>query len=212
MPQRCGPQQAGRQLFNVGMSHQARQTTFTYYPRLSNASTMYPDDSAEAARRGRGYVLDQIPTLRRPLPFLLSLCPLFLKHAVAERIRRYHLKKQVVTCELWTLADFLRDYAVARVDLLKVDAEQSERHILAGLAKEDWPKIRQVVVEVHEGAQATQALTELLHRHGFRTAVEANPSLPSLSLVYGVRPSGMGKGEQTSAHADRVSVGRAQQD
>jgi FkbM family methyltransferase len=178
-------------LFNVGMSREARQTTFTYYPRLSNASTMYPDESAEAGRRGRGYVLDQIPTLRRPLPFLLSLCPMFLKNAVAERIRRYYLKKQVVTCELWTLSDFLREQALTRVDLLKVDAEQSEQHILAGLAEEDWPKIRQVVVEVHQGEKATQAMMALLRQRGFRTAVEPNPTFPSLSLVYGVRQNGM---------------------
>jgi len=187
------------QLFNVGLSREAQQTPFTYYPRLSNASTMYPDETAAGARRGRGYVLDQIPTLRWPLPLLLSLCPAFLKNAVAERIRRYYLKKQVVTCELWTLSDFLRDHAIARVDLLKVDAEQSEQHILAGLAEEDWPKIRQMVVEVHQGDEATRAMTALLRRRGFRTAVAPNPSFPSLSLVYGVRPSGMGKGEQTAA-------------
>ena len=34
------------QLFNVGLSHQPGEVTFTHYPRLSNASTMYPDDSA----------------------------------------------------------------------------------------------------------------------------------------------------------------------
>ena len=85
-----------------------------------------------------------------------------LKDAIAELVRKYHLKKQTVTCELWTLSGFLRRYDVRRVDLLKIDAEQSERHILAGLAEKDWPKVRQVIVEVHEGEEATRAVVGLL--------------------------------------------------
>ena len=86
-----------------------------------------------------------------------------------------------MTCELRTLSEFLRSTDRA-VDLLKIDAEQSEQQILAGLAEEDWPKIRQIVVEVHEGTRRP-GLVESLRRRGFRTAVEPNPTFPSLSLV-----------------------------
>lgn len=175
------------QLFNVGLSHQSGQATFTHYPRLSNASTMYPDDSARAAQQGRDYVLDRFRMLPRPLAALLSLCPAPIRNALAEQVRRYYLKKQAVTCELRTLSEFLGKHGIARVDLLKVDAEQSEQHILAGLAEEDWPKIRQVVVEVHGGDEAIRAMVESLRRRGFRTAVEPNPTFPTLSLVYGIR-------------------------
>ena len=67
-------------------------------------------------------------------------------------------------------------------------AEQSEHQILAGLAEEDWPRIRQTVVEVHGGEEATRAIVELLVQRGYHTAVEPNPAIPALSLVYGVRP------------------------
>ena len=175
------------QLFNVGLSDRPGRAVFAYYPRMSNASTMYPDDSAAAARRGRDYILDQINTLPRPLAALLSVCPASIRDAIAEQVRRYYLKKQAVTCELTSLSEFLARHAIHRVDLLKVDAEQSEQHILAGIAEGDWPKIRQVVVEVHGGEEATRDMEESLRRHGFRTAVEPNPSFPSLSLVYGIR-------------------------
>ena len=111
---------------------------------------------------------------------------------LAEQVRRYYLKKQAVTCELRTLSEFLRKHGIARVDLLKVDAEQSEQHILAGLDEEDWPKIRQVVVEVHGGNEATRAMAELLRRRGYHTAEEPNPSFPTLSLVYGIRQGSPG--------------------
>jgi phthiocerol/phenolphthiocerol synthesis type-I polyketide synthase E len=177
------------EVFNVGLSREAGHATFTYYPRFSNASTLYPDESAEGALRGRQYIIDQIPTVRWPFRTLLHLIPGPIKHLIAERMRRYHLKKEVVTCELWNLSDFLRQHDINRVDLLKMDAERCEQLILAGLAEEDWPKFRQIVVEVHGGDGATRAMVELLDQRGFRTAVEPNPAIPTLSLVYAVRPS-----------------------
>ena len=119
---------------------------------------------------------------------MLSLCPRWLLNLVAERVRRYYLKSQAVTCELRTLSDFLGQNRIDRVDLLKIDAERSEQPILGGLADDDWPKIRQMVVEVHEGDDATRAMVDLLKRRGFRAAAEPNPTFSSLSLVYAIRP------------------------
>jgi len=42
-------------------------------------------------------------------------------------------------------------------------------------------------VEVHGGDAATRAMIENLTQRGFHTAVDPNPAIPSLSLVYGVR-------------------------
>src|ERR1019366_7061027 len=154
------------------------------------ASTMYPDDSERGARQGRDYVLSQIHTLSQPLRFLASHCPRLIQNAIAERIRRYYLKKESVTCQLRNLSAFLHAENIHQVDLLKIDAEQSEEDILAGLAEKDWPIIRQIVVEVHGGPEATKAMTDQFERRGFRTAVDPNPSLPGLSLVYAVRPDG----------------------
>src|SRR5207245_1541501 len=41
-------------LFNVGLSRRAVSAAFAYYPRFSQASSMYPDTSARAARQGCG--------------------------------------------------------------------------------------------------------------------------------------------------------------
>ena len=177
------------QLFNVGLSRENGRAAFTYYPRFSNASTLYPDESKEGALRGRQYIIDQIPTLSWPLRSLCRLLPGPIKQLIAEQIRRYYLKKETVTCELWNLSSFLRKHNIGRVDLLKLDAEQSEEPILAGIADEDWPKIRQTVIEVHGGVSATTQMVDLLTRRGFRTVVDANPAMPTLALVYGVKPN-----------------------
>lgn len=177
------------QLFNVGLSRTAGHADFTFYPRFSNASTLYPDESAEGAARGCAYVIDQIPTLPWGLRQICAWMPRFLQVMIAERFRRYYLKKEIVKCELWNLSEFMKKHEVATVDLLKMDAEQSEEEILAGIADEDWPKIRQIVVEVHGGEKASSAMMEMLNRRGFRTTIDSNPAMPTLALVYAVRPS-----------------------
>jgi hypothetical protein len=81
------------QLYNVGLSRCSGPASFTYYPRLSNVSTMYPDESARAVQRGRDYVLDRFRRLPHPLAWLMGRCPSPLKKLLAERVRKYYLKK-----------------------------------------------------------------------------------------------------------------------
>ncbi len=175
-------------LFQVGLAQHSGFGQFTYYPRFSNASTLYPDESPEAVARGQQYILDLIPTLPFPLRNLCALIPRFLQIPIVEIIRRFHLKKEIVRCELWNLSDFLDSRQITRVDLLKIDAEQSEAEIFAGIRTKDWAKIRQVVVEVHGGDIATAETRALLERHGFHTEADPNPMMPSLKLVYATRP------------------------
>ena len=170
------------QIFNVGLARAAGTAEFTYYPRFSNASTFYPDESQENVLRGRQYIIDQIPTLRWPLRPLCRLLPGPIKHLIAERIRRHYMKKEVVSCPLWNLSEFLRKHDIAKIDLLKLDAEQSEEAILAGIADADWPKIRQAIIEVHGGTEATRAMTQRLEKRGFRVVMDRNPAMPTLAL------------------------------
>jgi len=162
---------------------------------MSNASTMYPDNSSRAVRRDKDYILEQFDALSRPLAALLSLTPPRLREALAGIVRKYYLKRQEVTCQLTTLSEFLSKHSIRRIDLLKLDAEQSERQILDGLAEQDWHKVRQMVVEVHEGEEATEAMAASLRGRGFVTAVEPNPTFRSLSLVFGTRPHLAGASE-----------------
>jgi phthiocerol/phenolphthiocerol synthesis type-I polyketide synthase E len=176
------------EIFNVGLARAAGTAEFTYYPRFSNASTFYPDESPENTLRGRQYIIDQIPTLRWPLRPICRFLPGPIKHLIAERIRRHYMKKEIVSCPLWNLSEFMRQHNVAKVDLLKLDAEQSEEQILAGIADADWPKIRQAIIEVHGGDAATRAMVRMLEQRGFRVIVDSNPAMPTLALVYAVRP------------------------
>lgn len=52
------------------------------------------------------------------------------------------------------------------VDLLKVDVERAELDVLRGVADEDWPKIRQLVMEVHDLNGSLSAVRDLLDAKG----------------------------------------------
>ena len=85
-----------------------------------------------------------------------------------------------------TLSGLLREQRIERVDLLKLDAEQCELEVLAGLDEEDWSRIRQAVVEVHDEASVPLVEEQFLTR-GFRVTIDVNEHFPQMSLLYAVR-------------------------
>lgn len=178
----------GAEAVNTGVSDHDGLARFVYYPLFSNASTLFPDHSERIAHLGREWVIEQAPTLPAPLPYLVTWVPRWMKQAIAELIRRYHLLGRRVRCRLQTLSGFIRERGIEQVDLLKIDAERSEGRILDGLADADWPRIRQVVMEVHDGKETTQHFLRLLRARGLRAEAGLNPAMPDLSLVYAVRP------------------------
>jgi FkbM family methyltransferase len=177
----------GTRIHNVGLSDRVGMAELTHYPRLSNASTLHPDETAQAVSWERAYVLERFDELSWPLAGFLRLWPRPARAALAEVVRRFYRKKQTVPCELRTLSEVIAREGIDHIDLLKVDAEGSEEAILTGLGDGDWGRVRQVVVEVHGGDAAVEAMGERLASRGFRVKVGPNPTFPRLSLVYGIR-------------------------
>jgi hypothetical protein len=61
----------------------------------------------------------------------------------------------------------LAEERIEAVDLLKIDVEGAELDVLAGIAGADWPRIRQLVVEVESFAERAAPITAILEEHGF---------------------------------------------
>ena len=59
-------------------------------------------------------------------------------------------KEERYTCRLRTLSEVIAEAGLERIDLLKIDVQKAELDVLMGLDDSDWPKIRQMVVEVHD--------------------------------------------------------------
>ena len=99
-------------------------------------------------------------------------------------------RTQTITAELRTLSSVIAAEGIECIDLLKVNVEKSELDVLQGLSPEDWPKIRQLVIEVDQRENLTP-ITALLEQHGYDVLVEQDPLLrkTELSYVYAIRPA-----------------------
>lgn len=106
--------------------------------------------------------------------------------SVVRRLRTRH-----VECEMTTISDCLRDNGIDAVDLVKVDVEGAEWAVLNGIEDADWPRLRQLVIEVHDVGGRVARVRDMLERKGYRVVVEqedwATLKLLGLHNVYAVR-------------------------
>jgi iturin family lipopeptide synthetase A len=95
-----------------------------------------------------------------------------------------------VSAQLRTLSDVIAEEGIERIDLLKINVEKSELDVLRGIRSEDWPRIRQLVVEVDRDANLEPILS-LLEGQGFDVLAEQDTLLQRTELcyVYAIRPS-----------------------
>lgn len=148
---------------NYGLSNQARTAQICYYPRGDAMSTLHEDRASDehtvrTAMHDLG--LDDTEISRR-----LDGC----------------FDPTLLDVQLRTLTDVFADLDLDEVDLLKIDVERSELEVLEGMAETDWPKVRQVVVEVDD--RHLVGVVHLLERFGFTVECERQ----TLWMVYAWR-------------------------
>jgi hypothetical protein len=98
--------------------------------------------------------------------------------------------KRVLQREIRTLSSLVEQLSLSRIDLLKVDCEGDELRVFRGITPEDWPKIRRIVVEIHDIDHRVDTIKELLTEKGFnQICVEAENQFENLGLftLYALR-------------------------
>ena len=168
-------------LFDCGLSDEDTTAPFTYYPHASVISGRFADareerETVHAFLRNQlqAYPGGQAPSGER------------LDEMLQDR-----LTSERFTCRVRPISDVIRENGVERIDLLKIDVEKSERDVLAGIREEDWSKIRQIVVEVHDIAGRLESIENLLRSRGYDLTVEQDELLKKTGLynIYAVRSS-----------------------
>lgn len=149
-------------LFPCGLSRRAGNADLTFYPHSSGMSSFYPDGREEKAAF-RTLIHNERAQGKEGLEELLR----YEDELVEARFR-----SETWSCPLRTLSEVIRERAVARIDLLKIDVEKSELDVLAGLADEDWGKVEQAVVEVHDLGDRLEEAVALFRSHGFVVRLE----------------------------------------
>lgn len=175
-------------LFACGLSKESGQASFTYFPRTSVASTMYPDTSEEFKRNSRRFVRQEISSRSRFMRRLSAVTPEWFWYPLTESVRRFYHTTRKVACQLRTLSEIIEAENLERIDLLKVDTEGAEEDVLAGLDDAHWPRVQQAVVEVHQGPASLARMEQFLQQRGFSTASEqVLPEVDHLHVVFAVR-------------------------
>jgi amino acid adenylation domain-containing protein/FkbM family methyltransferase len=159
--------------YQCAISNEARVADFTFYPKVSASSGLYAN-AEEDAGVTRAFIGNQGEL-----------------GSYADELLEGRFNAVTYRCQLRTVSELMRENGVEQIDLLKVDVEKSELDVLEGIEEEDWRKIRQVVMEVHDAGGRLEAVRAMLTRHGFQFVVEQYFSFENTGLynIFAVHPS-----------------------
>jgi amino acid adenylation domain-containing protein/FkbM family methyltransferase len=165
-------------VLEYGLAREAEEVRFTYYPHASILSgrSEYDAQDHEVAKNylltQQGDSLEELGSGR------------ILDELLAERLRAEH-----VNCAMRTLSDVMREHAIDRIDLLKVDAEKSALDVLLGVRPEDWPRIRQIVAQVHDSDGRLDQMLALLRQQGYQVTAEPDEKFgqTGIHMIYALR-------------------------
>jgi FkbH-like protein/FkbM family methyltransferase len=159
--------------FNVGVSDKRKTATFTFYDKSSVFSGFYSDESQDR---------EAIQTVVRNMLKSESVADGSVEEYVDE-LTADRLRCTTHECQLTSVSDIIRENHLEKIDLLKIDAEKSELDIINGIEDRDWPKINQIVIEIHDRTHETvKRVEELLIKRGYRCVVEQEELLEHAGL------------------------------
>jgi FkbM family methyltransferase len=155
-----------------GLYSKAGRAPITYYPRADAMSGLYAD-----------------PRRDQELVRTVLLNHGFSAQEADEQVAGRYEQPQILSCELRTLSSFLQEEKLLRVDLLKIDVERAELDVLAGIDEPDWPKIKQLVMEIHDENGRGEAIEAALASRGFRVTCDQEATMRGTStrMMYAIR-------------------------
>ncbi|HYP40117.1 MAG TPA: FkbM family methyltransferase, partial [Chloroflexia bacterium] len=174
-------------LFECGLANEAKKELFIHYPQFSVSSGRLADNAADPEDLKKWYF-----NLRKDYQANGNNTDLVSqedKASVDEWMEGKFESEQII-CQMRTLSDVIAEQAVERIDLLKIDAENSEWDVLAGIKEEDWPKIRQIVMEVHS-SEMRYRIAEFLAGRQYEVSIDQPSPFTGTQAfnLYAIRPS-----------------------
>jgi amino acid adenylation domain-containing protein/FkbM family methyltransferase len=155
-------------IFQCGLSQNAGTASFTWYRHNSVLSGRYADPQEEHLA---------VRTFLQNQATEEELSGQELDRLIGDRLQR-----EQITCQLRTLSSIIREEGIGQIDLLKVDVEKSELDVLLGIETEDWRRIRQIVVEVHDTEGRLSHIVQLLESHGYALQIVQGELLKGTNL------------------------------
>jgi FkbM family methyltransferase len=159
-----------------GVAAKPGEATFTFYPQYSIMSGLHAGGEQDKK------------TLRSGIKSRLEeqkMDPADIQDRSLDRMVKIALGQKVEhVCQLRAVSEVMDEAKVTALGLLKIDAEGSELDILAGIRPEHWPRIRQIVMEIHDPeGTARRTAQELLEQHGYQCFFEEEKRLTGSGIV-----------------------------
>ncbi|GIF75625.1 amino acid adenylation domain-containing protein [Asanoa siamensis] len=163
----------------VALGDHRGTATLTFYPHSVGMSSIHADPDHEA-RTISSIIGNQVAA---------GEVTGELREVTGE-LAEAKLVPQKFPCTVTRLSDMLTAEAVDHVDLLKIDVQDSELALLAGIDDADWPRIAQVVAEVRDLGGRLARTVALLRQRGFHvsTAQDTMFAGTDMHYVYARRP------------------------
>lgn len=163
--------------FACGLSQKAGNVKFTYYPNMTLGSTAYPITQQAEIDKLQSISIANFKHFPAPLSWLRYLPESLFSRLINWKLTAAFQGKEV-NCQLKTISQIIREQQIEQIDLLKIDVEKSEMDVLLGIEIEDWSKIKQVFVEVHDIDFRLEKIEHCLKDKGFKNIkIEQEPIL-----------------------------------
>lgn len=173
-------------VYNIGLGERQETINIEYYPRVSCDSAIIPFDFELKIEQYAKYFKNKSVTKIFPQRFNKALARSFLKWAY---------KAVKIPVQIRRLSDYIIENRIDRIDLLKLDAENYEKQIIAGIDANHWDKIRQIAMEVHThikgGENLLDEMMKFLQEKGFHVEARLDSAYAQFGaiMVYGIKNS-----------------------
>ncbi|MBE0572730.1 MAG: FkbM family methyltransferase [Ignavibacteriaceae bacterium] len=160
--------------FNLGVSDREKTATFTFYESSSVFSSFNPDETKDK---------EAIQAVVRNMLKDTAGSDDGSIEEYVEELTSGRLESKSYECRLLSISDIIKENNIKKIDLLKIDAEKSELGIIQGINDEDWDKIEQIVIEIHDKSRKVlEEIEKILKSNGFSIAVEEEKMLKESGL------------------------------
>jgi phthiocerol/phenolphthiocerol synthesis type-I polyketide synthase E len=183
-------------LFNLGISDHEGTARFTFYPRSSGMSSFHADKEQEKDILRRMMETEREAGVEGVGELM----------GFAEDLLEGRFRSEAFECRLRPLSDVIAECRVEWIDLLKIDVQKAELEVLRGIREEHWPRIGQIVMEVHDLDGRLERIVRMLEERGFRVTVEQDELLfgSVLHNLFAVREGDAGPGEEARERQRQV--------
>ncbi|MGW0793040.1 FkbM family methyltransferase [Streptomyces sp. NPDC002911] len=172
-------------VYACGLAAEAKEETFTFY-RHNTVISSSVTTAEQAHDMVRSYLRNQEELVTDGAGGTDGGGGEAAGDELVDELVDARLDSKQFTCSLRTLSEIIEEEEIDRIDLLKIDVENAEYEVLKGIHWRDWPKIRQLVVELHDVDGQLEKIVTLLKALGYDVVCEQDNRLLRNTTLHNV--------------------------